>query len=298
MNRTSQIEAVNKVQAYLKANLKKKISLHEIALHSGYSPWHISKIFKSYTGKTIFEYMRSLRLSEAALSLRDEDTQIIDIALEFIFDTHEGFTRAFAKEFGIPPKKYAMETPPIRLFKSFPVYDQNKTAKEEKTMNNKSTVIFAQAIDRPRRKAIIKRGISADNYFDYCNEAGCDVWGVLCSVKEALYEPMGMWLPKKLIANNTSLYVQGVEVPYDYSGVVPNGYDLITLDQCKMMIFQGPKYDDKDFQDEIGKVMEAIDEFDPAPFGFEWADEEAPRFQYEPQGDRGYIEGRPVKAVI
>ena len=134
--------------------------------------------------------------------------------------------------------------------------------------------------------------------FDYCNEAGCDVWGVLCSVKEALYEPMGMWLPKKLITNNTSLYVQGVEVPYDYSGVVPNGYDLITLDQCKMMIFQGPKYDDKDFQDEIGKVMEAIDEFDPAPFGFEWADEEAPRFQYEPQGDRGYIEGRPVKAVI
>ena len=82
-------------------------SLHEIALHSGYSPWHISKIFKSYTGKTIFEYMRSLRLSEAALSLRDEDTQIIDIALEFIFDTHEGFTRAFAKEFGIPPKKYS-----------------------------------------------------------------------------------------------------------------------------------------------------------------------------------------------
>ncbi len=298
MNRTSQIEAVNKVQAYIKANLKKKISLHEIALHSGYSPWHISKIFKSYNGKTIFEYMRSLRLSEAALNLRDEDTQIIDIALEFIFDTHEGFTRAFAKEFGILPKKYAMETPPIRLFKPFPIYDQNKTAKEEKTMNNKSTIIFAQAIDRPRRKAIIKRGVSADNYFDYCNEMGCDVWGVLCSVKEALYEPMGMWLPKKLIANNTSLYVQGVEVPYDYSGVVPNGYDLITLDQCKMMIFQGPKYDDKDFQDEIGKVMEAIDEFDPAPFGFEWADEEAPRFQYEPQGDRGYIEGRPVKAVI
>jgi len=38
----------------------------------------------------------------------------------------------------------------------------------------------------------IKRGISAAEYFKYCEEVGCDIWNVLTSVKEALYEPIGM----------------------------------------------------------------------------------------------------------
>ena len=295
MDKTSQIDAVNKAQEYIKANLKKKMNLHEIALYSGYSPWHISKIFKEYTGKTVFEFIRSLRLTEAAMSLRDESPAVIDVALEFIFDTHEGFTRAFSKEFGIPPKRYAMKKPPVKYFMPYPAFDKQELMKGESKMSDKSTVIFAQVIERPARKAIIKRGITADNYFDYCTEVGCDVWGELCSVKQALYEPVGMWLPNKLIKKGTSEYVQGVEVPFGYNDVVPDGYELISLDACKMMIFQGPKYDDKDFMEEVGKVMDAIEEYDPIPFGFVWAADEAPRFQYAPQGERGYIEGRPVK---
>jgi AraC family transcriptional regulator len=37
--------------------------------------------------------------------------------------------------------------------------------------------------------------------------------------------------------------------------------------------------------------------FSPELYGFEWADEEAPRFQMEPQGYRGYIEARPVRQI-
>ena len=292
------IEAVKKVQKYIEGNLTKRLTLFEIAQYSGYSPWHISKLFREYTGKTIFEYLRSLRLSKAALMLRDTQTQVIDVALEFIFDTHEGFTRAFSRQFGINPKQYSMRTPPIKLFMPYPVSDYNiergdKTMKEEKT-----NIIFSQVIERPARAAIIKRGIKATEYFEYCEEVGCDVWGVLCSVKGALYEPIGMWLPGKLIKPGTSQYVQGVEVPQDYSLEVPEGYELISLEPCKMMVFQGPKYDDDNFEEEILKVMQAIDEYDPTDFGFEWADDDAPRFQYAPAGSRGYIEARPVRQIV
>ena len=58
-------------------------------------------------------------------------------------------------------------------------------------------------------------------------KVGCDIWSVLSSVKEAMYEPIGMWLPKHLIGEGTSQYVQGVEVPLDYANVVPEGYELI-----------------------------------------------------------------------
>lgn len=296
MDKNSQIEAVKRVQNFIADNLERRLTLYEIAKHAGYSPWHISNLFKEYTGKTIFEYLRSIRLSKAALVLRDTDAKVVDVALEFIFETHEGFTRAFSKEFGISPKKYSKRTPPIKLFMPYPVSDLTKKGK--KSMENKTDIVFAQVIDRPARAAIIKRGVKATEYFEYCNEVSCDVWGVLCSVKGALYEPMGMWLPKKLIAPGTSEYVQGVEVPTDYSGEVPQGYELISLEPCKMMIFQGPKYDDENFEEEVLKVMKAIEEYDPKEFGFKWADEQAPRFQYEPWGKRGYIEGRPVKQIV
>ena len=46
---------------------------------------------------------------------------------------------------------------------------------------------------------------------------------------DALLEPIGAWLPPGMIPKGTSQYVQGVEVPPDYSGQVPEGYDIIDL---------------------------------------------------------------------
>ena len=297
MDNSSQIEAVNKVQIYIEENLHKRMTLHELANVAGYSPWHLSKLFKKYCGKTIFDYIRAIRLSQAALFLRDNETQIVDVALNFIFETHEGFTRAFAKEFGITPKKYAQTTPPIKLFIPHPVRDWESEKKGKKKMTDQTSVVFAQVIERPARKAIIRRGINATHYYEYCDELGCDVHAELTSIKEALYEPIGMWLPPKLIAPGTSLYVQGVEMPADYDGPVPEGYELIDLEPCMMMIFQGQQYDDEYFEEEVGMVMKAIDNYDPEPFGFVWASDAAPRFQYAPLGSRGYIEGRPVRQI-
>lgn len=157
--------------------------------------------------------------------------------------------------------------------------------------------IFVQVIDRPDRMLMLKRGKEARHYFEYCEEVGCDIWGILCSIKEALLEPMGLWLPEKFRNPNTSIYAQGVEVPANYSGEVPEGFDLIHLPACKMMIFQGPPYQDDHFEEAIGEVWEALKTYDPKLYGFDWAEDDAPRFQFEPQGYRGYIEGRPVRLV-
>ena len=63
------------------------------------------------------------------------------------------------------------------------------------------------------------------------------------------------------------------------------------------MIFQGQPYDDEEFEQAIGDLWKVMKYYHHELYGFEWADEDAPRFQYEPQGYRGYIEGRPVKQV-
>ena len=300
MNQAEQIKTVQKMQEYIEDHLNEKITLKQLANEVGYSPWHTAKIFKEIMGKAPFEYIRGIRLSQAALALRDENHKIIDVALDFVFDSHEGFTRAFSKEFGISPKKYSRETPPVQLFmpgKVFDTYLGFQKGGNNMTEQKKTKTVFVQVMERPARKVLLRRGIKAEEYFGYCEEVGCDIWPLLTSVKEALYEPIGMWLPKHLITPGTSTYVQGVELPQNYSNIVPEGYELIDLPPCTMMVFQGEPYEDEDFMEVIENMWETINHYNPITYGYQWAPEAAPRFQLAPMGYRGYIEARPVTEV-
>ncbi|MEJ6950800.1 AraC family transcriptional regulator [Halanaerobiaceae bacterium ANBcell28] len=116
MENWEKINAVQRMQNYINENIQNDISLHQLSQAAGYSPWHSGRIFKELLDKTPFEYIRELRLSKAALSLRDENPKVIDVAFDFVFDSHEGFTRAFSKQFGISPNKYKKNTPPVKLF--------------------------------------------------------------------------------------------------------------------------------------------------------------------------------------
>ncbi len=298
MNEVETIKAVQNMQDYIENNLCNSITLKQLSNAAGYSPWHAARLFKEVTKKTPFDYIRALRLSKAAIILRDKDEKVLDVALDFVFDSHEGFTRAFSKEFGMTPRKYIKNTPPIKLFMPYKVFNTYQSLKKgDNDMNNsqKTKSVFVQIIERPARKVLLKRGIKATQYFEYCEEVGCDIWSILTSVKEALYEPIGMWMPKNLIKKGTSEYVQGVEVPLNYSNIVPDGFEIIELPPCKMMVFQGEPYDDEKFMDAIDEVWNHIDKFDPAIYGYNWAPDTAPRFQLAPMGYRGYIEARPVK---
>ncbi len=288
------LEAVRRMQQYIEDHLKEQIALTQLSKVAGYSPWYSAKLFKEMTGKTPFEYIRLLRLSESALVLRDGGVKILDVAFDFVFDSHEGFTRAFSKNFGISPKQYMKETPPIGLFTAYPVIESYKSNQEGvKDMAKETMVVFSQVVEKPARKLILKRGIKADEYFSYCEEVGCEVWGILTSIKEALGEPMGLWLPRSLRTKDTSEYVQGVEVPLDYSGLVPEGFEMIDLPDTRMMVFQGEPYDDEIFEQAIMALRQAVEKYDPKLYGFQWKDEGV-KFQMEPQGYRGYIEGREI----
>lgn len=160
-------------------------------------------------------------------------------------------------------------------------------------MNNVKTV-FVQAIEKPPRKAIIKRGIKATEYFAYCEEVGCDVWGLLTSIKSLGGEPVCLWLAPKYIAPDTSEYVQGVEVPTSYNKSVPEGFDVIDLPAAKYLMFKGEPFAEEDYAQAINQVQIAIEKYDPVLVGLSW-DKSNPRIQLEPIGTRGYIELIPVK---
>ena len=287
------IEAVQRMQDYIETHLNNNITMTDLAKESKYSPWYSYRLFVDLLHMTPAVYIRRLRLSKSALRLRDEKIKVIDIAYEAGFDSVDGYQRAFYKEFGCNPHEYAICPSPIYLFTPYGIKYANREG--NKNMSEVKSV-FVQVIEKPERKVIIKRGKDATEYFQYCEEVGCDVWGLLSSIKSICSEPVCLWLPKKYIEEGTSEYVQGVEVPLDYSGQIPEGFDVIKLPKCKYIMFQGEPFEEENFCEAIAQVCNAIKKYNPNINGFDW-DNDNPRIQLEPIGTRGYIELHPIKNI-
>jgi len=294
--------AIARMKTYIAQNLQNPITASDLAKAAGYSQYHMARIFKEETGQSPFEYIRHERLTAAAHALRDGSHKVLDIALDFVFDSHEGFTRAFSKGFGISPKKYATHPTPEGWLMPRTYLHRPKQNMEGKNME-KTAVVFTQIIERPARKLILKRGVKATEYFAYCEEVGCGnkdmsaPWDILCGIKEALYEPVGLWLPENMRPKGTGIYAHGVEVAADYAGAIPDGFDVIDLAACKLLVFQGEPYDDEHFMDAVGQCMGRIKKFNPEVYGYKYAPEMAPRMQLAPMGWRGYIEMLPIVSV-
>ena len=294
--------AVERMKKFISEDLHQPITASDVAKAAGYSQYHAARVFKAETSLAPFEYIRRQRLTASARALRSGKHKVLDVALDFVFDTHEGFTRAFTKGFGISPKRYATRPTPVGWLIPTSYLDRSNTNSEEWNMN-KPSVIFTQIVDRPVRKLILRRGKEADNYFDYCSEIGCGehnasvAWDVLTEIKEALYEPVGVWLPENMRPAGTGIYAHGVEVAEDFSGEIPENFEVMELLACQMMVFQGESYADEVFEEAVGMCMEQIRRFNPEVYGYEWAPEIAPRMQLAPEGWRGYIEMLPVRRL-
>lgn len=285
------IEAVQRMQDYIALNLHANISMAELAKVSQYSPWYSYRLFIEFLHMTPAVYIRRLRLSKSALRLRDEKIKIIDVAYDAGFESVDGYQRAFYKEFGCNPSEYSICPIPIYLFKPYGIKYSKR--KDYKYMSDVKTV-FVQLIEKPARKVIIKRGKEAQDYWTYCEEVGCDVWGLLCSMKSISGEPVCLWLPKQYIKQGTSEYVQGVEVELDYSGEIPDGFEIIELPKCQYIMFRGEPFEEENYAEAIQQVWEAIKKYNPQIIGYNW-DDTNPRIQLEPIGSRGYIELLSVK---
>ena len=285
-----QILAVQRMQDYIEAHLEETVGLSDLATVSLFSPWHSHRLFQEYTGLTPASYIRRLRLAKAALRLKNENVHIIDVAFDLGFGSVDGFTRAFFREFGMCPSEYAANPVPIILF--VPYGAKFRALRKERT-TMKTNNIFIQVIHKPARKVLCRRGIKAEDYFPYCEEVGCDVWGLLLSMDSLCGEPVSLWLPEQYKKPGTSTYVQGVEVDKDYHGTVPEGFDVIDLPEADYLMFQGEPFDEEDYCDAIMAVQQAMGNYEPAVIGYAW-DDNNPRIQLEPRGNRGYIELRAI----
>ena len=289
-----QILAVQRMQDYIERNNAEEITLSDLARASLFSPWYAYRLFRDCLGLTPTEYIRKYRLTQAAKQLQTGAVKVIDAAYGAGFSNVDTFTRAFYREFGLNPGDYRKQPVPVPFF--IPYGAKYRELRKEPIDVSNIQPIFIQLVRKPKRLCVIKRGRCAEDYFPYCAEVSCDVWGILTSMKSLCGEPVALWLPPRYRKPDTSTYVQGVEVETDYSGVIPQGFDTIHLPEAEYLMFQGQPFREEDYCAAIRAVQMAMDGYDPAVIGYRW-DDENPRIQLEPRGQRGYIELRAVRRI-
>jgi AraC family transcriptional regulator len=96
---------IEKCIEFIEDHIKENITIEEVASQSGYSLYHFCRVFSLCKGVSVMEYIRGRRLSLAARELFT-GRKIIDIALDYGFETPSGFSKAFRKAFGYSPTQY------------------------------------------------------------------------------------------------------------------------------------------------------------------------------------------------
>lgn len=94
---------IEKALWYIESHFAHEIALDEVASVCGLSRFQTSRLFSRATGSTVTAYLRGRRLTQAAYALADGAPDILAVALEAGYGSHEAFTRAFRDQFGVTP---------------------------------------------------------------------------------------------------------------------------------------------------------------------------------------------------
>ncbi|MGY3856701.1 helix-turn-helix domain-containing protein [Aeromonas sp. NJAU223] len=112
----AQFTRIERVLDYIHHHLAEPLSLEQLALQSCWSRWQLQRVFLHETGFTVAQYVRELRLSQAAEALLSTRQRVLDLALCHGFGSEVSFSRAFKQQFGCSPVAYRKRGLRLGLF--------------------------------------------------------------------------------------------------------------------------------------------------------------------------------------
>ena len=100
------IERINRTIEFIETHLDGDLHLNMLAAHCAFSKYHFHRIFKALIGDPPLKYIEQRRLFHAARDLIYSKKRVLDIALEYGFNSHEAFIRSFKKRFALTPGRF------------------------------------------------------------------------------------------------------------------------------------------------------------------------------------------------
>lgn len=296
-------EAIQRMIDWIDENICENPTLSEMAKHIGYSPYYCSTQFHEITGMTVKSYVAGMRLRLAALALRDTDERIIDIAVRYGYSSQEALTRAFSAAFGCTPASYRRNPVPIPLSIRQVVLspEHYRNMKGDRIMSKTALTEAHVKIEYiPAHKYLGVYEERARHYGDMWQYHDCDA---VCGIVDSLNNVCDLivtahtagWFKK----NGEHRYFYGTGVPTDYSGQIPEGFELRELPASYYLVFYHPPFDYlKDNGEVMGRVEELAWNYDITKHcggKYEWNEDACQCYQRHYPEVLGYQILRPIK---
>src|ERR1700734_856553 len=136
---------VAKALWFIESHFAGEITLAEISEVAGVSRFHMVRAFGMTTGCSVMRYVRGRRLTEAARALANGAPDILTVALDVGYSSHEAFTRAFRDQFGITPDmvRAGATVDNLVLMEPFKMNEAQKTPLQPPQIENGSALLIA-----------------------------------------------------------------------------------------------------------------------------------------------------------
>ena len=294
------IKAAQRLIDWIDEHAAENPSLSEISQQIGYSPYYCSVQFHRICGMTIRDYTAKRRLAMAALALRDTDTPIVEIALEYGFSSQTALTRAFRAAYRISPSGYRKHPTPIPILCRKVVLTPfliNRNGDVDMSHLSIPTV-RVEYIPAHKYLGVYRRSETKDGPIWPGHD--CDLLtGIVTSLPETdriVTAHTAGWVNR----NGKRSYFYGAGIASEQTGItIPEGFELRgEFPDSYYLVFSHPPFAYLEDNDEVmRRVEETAWNFDPTEMGFAWNEEECQCYQrHYPEG-LGYQVLRPVKKL-
>jgi len=225
----SKANQIDKALVFIEDNLRKTISLEEIADVANYSPWHFHRLFNASTGITVGEYIRKRRLSEASRELIFTDRPIKQIAADYQFESQAAFTRSFKAFSGCTPGKVRASLRSLTSFEPLRIRtSRGKTMQTPKIVHRNTTRVFGISCHSTMNNNVIPA--LWEEFFKICKK-----------IPNPLYEETALGVCYSISDDPTTPdtpfgYLAGVEV--SAAETLPEGMEEITVPEGDYAVFE------------------------------------------------------------
>ena len=277
-------EIIDEIDGCIKSHSDEAITLSRLAQKLGYSEFYVSRKFKKISGLQFREYLRYRKLAFALKEIRDTDSGILDIALNYGFSSHEAFTRAFKEAYGITPSKYRQNPIPIVLRTVIKPFDCYLLGIGGTGMAKSTEDVKTYFVTIPAHKFLHIRNYDSIGYWDFWQKQNlipgqdCEtICGLLDSIKGKLDDlggdeaDSGSGQLMAFINEPTGRICSwgiplaeayGVRLPLDYNGEVPPQMRIMDVAEGEYIVFEHGAFD---FETENtiveAKIEKAMKEF-------------------------------------
>ena len=286
----------------------------------GYSEFYTTRKFKEISGMQFRDYLRNRKLAFALKEVRDSEKSFLEIAFDYGFSSHEAFTRAFKKTYGVTPSEYRRHPRPVVLRTKINPFDRYFFGYGEIGMIKTTDDIHIYFVTIPAHKFLHIKNYESNGYWDFWEKQShipgqdCEtICGLLDSIKGKLDDDGGsesnsgsgqlmayMNDPDGRLCDwgipRTECY--GARLPVDYKGEIPPQMLLADVPEAEYLVFEhGPfnyEQENRSVEDKVEKAMASFD-FTGTGYCYDTTPGRIIYFYFNPERFWKYV--RPVRSI-